>query len=612
MEDQEIAEKVRSLSPEALALYKVRHSLAHVLADAVTQLYPGTACGFGPPIDSGFYYDFDLPVKLEQEDLAAIEKKMRQIISGNFEFTREDYTPAEAIPVIEKMGQSYKLELAKELEEKQVKSISLYKHNNFTDVCEGPHVNNTKELQKVAFQLDSIAGSYWRGSEKNKMLTRIYALAFNTKEELKEFIRLREEAKARDHRKLGQELDIFHIDSDIGVGLPLWLPNGTVLREELEKLAKEYEFKYGYSRVATPDIAREQLYYRSGHLPYYKKSMFPPMTLIETDDNGEETSRETFYLRPMNCPHHHMIFKARPHSYRDLPLRLTEYGHDYRFEKSGQVAGLLRVRGMCMNDAHIYVPEELAKEEFIRVMQLHMDYYKLLEFSSWRMRLSLPSEDNSKYLPKPDLWKRAINVCVEGMKDLGLDYEAVEGEAAFYGPKIDVQVKNVIGREETASTNQVDPMAAQEDRFDMTYVGKDGGLHRPFVLHRAPLGTHERFIAFLIEHYAGAFPTWLAPVQVAILPVTSEQLPYAEKVRKALFDNFVRVEVDDSNDTLGKKIRRATTRKIPISLIIGQQEATDGKVTIRRYTKQQEKVAMPLDTFVTELMAEIKERRWVR
>lgn len=607
-----LAEKVKDLSPEELQLYRIRHSLAHVMADAVTQLYPGTACGFGPPIDSGFYYDFDLPKKLEQEDLAAIEKKMRQIIAGHHDFVREDYAPADAIPLIEKMGQKYKLEMAKELEADKVASISLYKHNGFTDVCEGPHVSNTKELQSVAFKLDTIAGSYWRGSEKNPMLTRIYALAFRTKEELATYIHNREEAKARDHRKLGAELDIFHIEPDIGLGLPLWLPNGTVIREELEKLAKEFEFKYGYSRVATPDIAREQLYYRSGHLPYYKKSMFPPMTLVETDDNGEETSRETFYLRPMNCPHHHMIFKARPRSYRDLPLRLTEYGHDYRFEKSGQLSGLLRVRGMCMNDAHIYVPEEMAKEEFIRVMQLHMDYYKLLEFSSWRMRLSLPSPDNTKYLPKPDLWNRAINVCIEGMKDMGLDYEAVEGEAAFYGPKIDVQVKNVIGREETASTNQVDPMAAQDDRFDMTYVGKDGGLHRPFVLHRAPLGTHERFIAFLIEHFAGAFPTWLAPVQVGILPVTSEQFEYAEKIRKALFDNFVRVEVDDSSDTLGKKIRRGTTRKIPILLIIGQNEQADNVVTIRRYTKQQEKQTMPVDAFITMLMDEIKRRLWVR
>ena len=339
--------------------------------------------------------------------------------------------------------------------------------------------------------------------------------------------------------------------------------------------------------------------------------MFPPMTIEEQGPDGTNI-KEVFYLKPMNCPHHHMIYKARPRSYRELPLRLAEYGHVYRFEKSGELAGLLRVRGMCMNDAHIYVQPEKAKEEFIKVMQLHLDYYKLLEFSGWYMRLSLSdTESSGKFLPKPELWKQAEQLCIEAMKDMDLDYEAVRGEAAFYGPKIDVQVKNVVGREETASTNQVDPMAAQEDRFDMTYVGPDGELHRPWVLHRAPLGTHERFIAFLIEHFAGAFPTWLAPVQVLIVPVSGEQVGYANKLSEALFDRFVRVEVDDSHDSLNKKIRNGTTRKIPILLVVGRKEIEAKTVTVRRYRRKQQQT-VPFDGFLKELDEEIRTRKWVK
>jgi len=612
MEDQAIAEKVRHLSPEELELYQVRHSLAHVMADAVRQLYPGTKLGFGPPVDNGFYYDFDLPEPIAAEDLPKIEKAMRRILNGAHEFVREDMSAAEAAERIAGMDEPFKLELAQELAAGKTATISFFSHGEFTDVCEGPHVESTRKLRKVAFKLDSIAGAYWRGSEKNKMLTRIYGLAFKTKGELKEYIRLREEAKARDHRKLGAELDLFHIDEEVGVGLPLWLPNGTVLREELEQLARDFEFKYGYQRVSSPDIAREELYYRSGHLPYYADSMFPPMTLVEKDAEGNEVSKDTFYLRPMNCPHHHKIFSARPHSYRDLPLRYSEHGHDYRYEKSGELAGLLRVRGMTMNDAHIYVPEELAKEEFKRVMELHLDYYKLLEFSGWSMRLSLSDETSEKYIPRPDLWKRAETICIEAMEELGLEYEAVRGEAAFYGPKVDVQVRNVIGREETASTNQIDPMAAQEDRFDLTFTGSDGNPHRPYVIHRAPLGTHERFVAFLIEHFGGAFPTWLAPVQVCIIPVSTDQQAYAETIRKRLFDNFVRVEIDAGHDSFNKRIRRNTTRKIPILLIVGQQEQTDGVVTVRRYTMQKKQQRIALDDFVTELLAEIRARKWVK
>ena len=608
-----LEEKVGSLSPEELKLYKIRHSLAHVMAAAVAKLYPGTRFGFGPPVEDGFYYDFEFPegVRVGVEDLPAIEEEMRRQIQANEPFEHYDLPLDEALAWTQEAGQTYKTELVEELRAKGLEKVSFYRHGEFTDVCEGPHVERTGQLPLKAFKLDRVAGAYWRGSEENPMLSRIYGLAFATPKELKAYLKQREEALKRDHRKLGAELEIFYISDEVGKGLPLWLPNGTVIRDELEKLAKEYEFKYGYVRVATPEITKEGLYYRSGHLPYYKDSMFPPMVVEEASEEGKQT-KEVFYLKPMNCPHHHMIYKARPRSYRELPLRLAEYGHVYRFEKSGELAGLLRVRGMTMNDAHIYVQPEKAKEEFIKVMELHLEYYKLLEFTGWYMRLSLSDKEKSgKFLPRPDLWEAAERLCVEAMEEMGLDYEAVRGEAAFYGPKIDVQVKNVVGREETASTNQVDPMAAQEDRFDMTYVGPDGKLHRPWVLHRAPLGTHERFIAFLIEHFAGAFPTWLAPVQVLVIPVSQEQLTYAHRIRDELFSRFVRVELDDGHESFNKKIRNGVTRKIPILLIVGRKEASESTVTVRRYRRKKQET-MHFDAFLKMLEEEIRTRTWVK
>ncbi|OGR13967.1 MAG: threonine--tRNA ligase [Deltaproteobacteria bacterium RIFOXYB12_FULL_58_9] len=608
MEERAIAEKVKHLSDEELELYRMRHSLAHIMATAVLEIYPGTKLGYGPPVDNGFYYDFDLGEKISSDALPAIEKQMRKLLNKKDPFVREDMSIDEAYVRVKELDQPFKLELLNDLKERGINEVSFYRSGEFVDVCEGPHVEHAGEIPFKGFKLDSVAGAYWKGSEKNKMLTRIYGLAFKTNEELKNFSRLREEALKRDHRKLGSQLDIFHIDEEVGKGLPLWLPNGTVIRDELEKLAREYEFLDGYQRVVTPEITREELFYRSGHLPYYKSGMFPPMVLEEKNDSGEVTSRETFYLKPMNCPFHHMIYRARPRSYRELPLRFAEYGHNYRYEKSGQLSGLLRVRGMCMNDAHLYVPREQVKAEFIKVMELHLRYYKLLHFESWHMRLSLSDEDSAKYIPRPDLWKDAESACVEAMEELGLKYEAVRGEAAFYGPKIDVQVKNVIGREETASTNQVDPMAAQEDRFDLTYIGKDGNSHRPWVLHRAPLGTHERFIAFLTEHFAGAFPLWLAPMQVRILPIGDACFEYAEKLRQKLFSNFVRVEIDDSNESFNKKIRNGTTRKIPMLAILGEREVADNMVTIRRYHDQQNKETMSFDNFVLLVLREIRER----
>ncbi len=606
-------EKEKNLSPEEAKLHRIRHSLAHILAHAVLDLYPGTQFGFGPPVSDGFYYDFQFPegVKVGSDDLEKIEEKMKEIMGKNLSFSHYDLGLKEAETWAEEKGQPFKKELVEDLRQKGLEKVSFYESGDFVDICQGPHVERTRQLPKKAFKLDRVAGAYWKGTEDQPMLTRIYGLAFDNPKTLKTFIRNREEALKRDHRKLGAELDIFHIEDEVGKGLPLWLPNGGVLRYELEKLAHEFEFRYGYKKVATPEITKEGLFIRSGHLPYYKDSMFPPMVLEEEDEGGAKI-KESFYLKPMNCPFHHMIYKARPRSYRDLPLRLAEYGHVYRYEKSGELAGLLRVRGMTMNDAHLYVSREDVKKEFIKVMQLHLDYYKLLDFSSWYMRLSLSDTDkSSKYLPMPELWKEAENLCIEAMKDLGLDYEEVRGEAAFYGPKVDVQVKNVVGREETASTNQVDPMAAQEDRFDMTFVGPDGELHRPWVLHRAPLGTHERFIAFLIEHFGGAFPTWLAPEQARIIPVSQDQYEYAQKIKDALDQRMIRCEIDDSNDSFNKRIRKGVTGKIPILLVIGGREAESGTVTLRRYKIKQQQT-MPLDQFLPELTEEIRTRKWVK
>jgi len=597
--------KFDKMSESELELYRLRHSMAHVMATAVMELYPGTKLGFGPPVDNGFYYDFQFEEPISVEDLPAIEKKMRSIINQKQAFEHSELSIEDARKMMVEMDQDYKIELIDELRDlRKLDTVSLYRNGKFVDICEGPHVEMTSNLPATAFKLDSVAGAYWRGDEKNTMLTRIYAFAFKTKQELKQYIVQREEALKRDHRKLGQELDIFHICDEVGKGLPLWLPNGTVLRDELEKLARDYEFKYGYQRISTPDIGKDVLYKTSGHLAHYEDSMFPAMRLPDDEDSA-------FYLKPMNCPHHNMVYKARPRSYKDLPLRFAEHGHVYRYERSGELAGLLRVRGMTMNDAHIYCTEEQLKDEFKAVMQLHLDYYELLGMTEYYMRLSISDKAGmgSKYHDNPEVWAKAEKACIEAMDELGLPYEIAPGEAAFYGPKVDVQIRNVIGREETASTNQVDFVLPE--RFDMTYVGADGNLHRPVILHRAPLGTHERFIAFLIEHYGGAFPTWMAPVQVRLIPVSADQMEYAEKIRKELFDRFVRVEIDDSTESFNKKIRNGAVAKIPILLVLGGREAEEGKVTIRRYKiKQQQQ--MLVDEFVTMLMEEIRTRKHVK
>lgn len=558
-------------------LYKIRHSLAHVLAQAVLEIRPNAKLGFGPPISTGFYYDFDLEKPLSPEDLPDLEKRMRRIIKTNQAFVREELAEPELKKRLQADGQEYKIEQANDLIDAG-QTLSLYQNGTFWDLCEGPHVESTRDIPSHCFSLDSLAGAYWKGSERNKMLQRVYGLAFASRDELKQFKEQRRLAMERDHRKLNVKHHYFVIDEEVGKGLPLWMPNGTVIREELEKLAKEQEFLDGYQRVATPHITRENLYITSGHLPYYEDSMFPPM----------EVDGEKMYMKPMNCPHHHLIYKALPRSYRDLPLRLAEYGTCYRYEQSGELSGLLRVRGLTMNDAHIYCTAEQVKQEFIRVMQLHTRYYEMFGLTNFWMRLSLADEGPGKFVDHPELRAKAETLVIEAMEEVNVPYESIRGEAAFYGPKIDFQVSNVVGREETASTNQLDLVMAE--RFGLRYKASDGSEPHPMIIHRAPLGTHERFCAFLIEHYGGVFPTWLAPVQVRIIPVAQAFYEYASRLEAVLQQELVRVELDLSTDSFSKKIRNGATAKVPNLLIIGEQEQSDHTVTWQRYgSREREK-----------------------
>jgi threonyl-tRNA synthetase len=583
------------------SLYKMRHSLAHILAEAVLQVRPKAQLGFGPPVRTGFYYDMLLEEPLTEADLPDIEKRMRKIIQEKQEFKREELPKIEALKKLEGMGQELKVEYAKELLQTNP-SLSFYTSGPFVDMCEGPHVADTSKIPVTAFKLDSIAGSYWRGDSNRPMLTRIYGLAFPSENELKEFIKNRELALKRDHRKLGQELELFTIDEHVGKGLPLWLPNGTVIRDELEKFAKEMEFKDGFQRVATPNIANGELYKLSGHLQLYKDIMFPPMKSIEKDP---EAPVEEFYLKPMNCPHHHMIYLNRPRSYRELPLRLAEYGTCYRFEKSGQLAGLLRVRSLSMNDAHIYCTVDQVKGEFKKIVAMQEFYYKKFRLDKVWVRLSLHDQDKEKFVQNEELWAKTEDTLREILREMNIEFEEAIGEAAFYGPKLDYQTENVVGREETISTVQLDFTAP--DRFRMEYAAADGSKQRPLVIHRSPLGTHERFISFLIERFGGAFPTWLAPIQVRIVPVAEEFMPYAEKLSAGLREQMVRAEVDLTNDSFSKKVRNAITKKIPNIWIVGANEARGQTVTWRRYAVEKQ-AQVPIEKAKNTVTTMIRER----
>ncbi len=577
-------------------LHNLRHSLAHLLAAAVLEIYPDTKNTIGPSIEDGFYYDFEFKNPISDKDLPKIEKKMREILKSWKGFESEEKSEKEAKKHFE--NNEYKLELIDEIVGKGEK-ITFYTSGKFTDLCRGGHLENpSKEIKEGSFKLDRVAGAYWRGDEKNKMLTRIYGLAFETKEELEEYIKMREEAEKRDHRKLGKELKIFTFDEDVGPGLPLWLPNGTIIIEELEKLAKETESAAGYLRVKTPHIAKASMYLKSGHLPYYEDSMFPPM----------EYEGVKYYLRAMNCPHHHKIFSTENRSYKDLPIRLAEYGTCYRHEKSGELFGLMRVRMLSMNDAHMYCAEEQFADEFRAVNDMYLKYFKIFGINKYIMRFSThdPKKLGEKFVNEPALWKKTEDMVRQVLIESKIPYVEIPNEAAFYGPKIDVQVWSAIGREFTLATNQVD--FAVPKRFGLTYTTKGGKEETPLCIHRAPLGTHERFIGFLIEHYAGAFPLWLSPVQVKVIPVRENHNEYAKKVFELLKENGIRAQLDDAEANLGGKVRDAKNNKIPYWIVVGDKEIEANKITLESRDAGQ-LGQMSQEELVAKITEEIKNKK---
>ena len=570
------------------------HSTAHLMAQAVKELFPNARVTIGPAIENRFYYDFDVENPFTDEDLASIEEKMRELAQNNYPVKRKVFSKDEAIDLFKSMDENYKVEIIQEISPEE--TLSAYQQDNFIDLCRGPHVPATGRIKY--FKILNSSGAYWRGDENNKMLQRIYGTVFNTKKELKEYLHMLEEAKKRDHRKLGKELELFAFDDEIGPGLPLWLPKGTIIIEELEKLAKVTERKAGYQRVRTPHLTKGSLYKKSGHLKHYKESMYPAMDVDGID----------YYVKPMNCPHHHKIYASVPRSYRDLPLRLAEYGTCYRYEKSGELFGLMRVRSMQMNDAHIYCTKEQFKEEFLSVCQMYLTYFKIFGIDKYEMELCLHSSEGlgKKYVNEPELWIQTEQDVRKALDEGGINYIEKSGEAAFYGPKIDVQVWSTIGRKFTLATNQVD--FAIPSLFGLNYTNERGEEATPLCIHRAPLGTHERFIGFLIEHYSADFPLWLAPVQVAILTVSEKVENYAKSIQSNLKNVDIRVELDDRPDKIGAKIRLAELSKINVMLIIGEKEAKENTVSVRRRFEG-DIGSMNLDSFSSKLVEEINQRR---
>ena len=569
------------------------HSSAHLLAEAVEMQFPGAKFWVGPALEKGFYYDIDLGGKtLKEEDVIILEKKMNELAKQANEYIRKEMSKAEAIAYFTEKGDEYKLDLLSGLEDG---TITFYTQGQFTDLCRGPHIPNTAAIK--AIKITNIAGAFWKGDEKNKMLTRVYGVTFPNQKELDEYLLMLEEAKKRDHRKLGKELGIYTMDDDVGPGLPLWMPNGTIIIEELERLAKETEEAAGYKRVVTPHIAKESMYITSGHLPYYQDSMFPPMELDGTK----------YYLKAMNCPHHHKIFDAEPKSYKDMPLRLAEYGTCYRYEQSGELFGLMRVRCLHMNDAHIYCTKEQFAQEFKAVNEMYLKYFKIFGIDKYVMRLSLhdPAKLGQKYIDEPELWLETEAMVRAVLIETGTPFVEVQDEGAFYGPKIDVQIWSVIGREFTLATNQVD--FAQGKRFNLNFTNKDNEPETPLIIHRAPLGTHERFIGFLLEHYAGKFPVWLAPLQVKILPISDKFMPYAQEVFAELKKAGVRVEIDDRNEKIGKKIRDTEIMKVPYMLVIGEKEVAEKMLSVRRQGKG-DLGMLDKSVFLAQVIEEIAER----
>ncbi|ART77557.1 threonine--tRNA ligase [Sutcliffiella horikoshii] len=576
-------------SDEALGI--MRHSTAHLMAQAIKRLYGNVKLGIGPVIENGFYYDIDMEESLTPEDLQKIEKEMKKIVSENLDVVRVEVSREEALRRYEELNDELKLELIRELPEGE--TISIYEQGEFFDLCRGIHVPSTGKIKE--FKLLSIAGAYWRGDSKNKMLQRIYGTAFFKKAELDEHLRLLEEAKERDHRKIGKELDLFFNSQKVGQGLPLWLPKGATIRRVIERYIVDKEVELGYDHVYTPVMGSVELYKTSGHWDHYQDGMFPPM----------EMDNEQLVLRPMNCPHHMMVYKNSIHSYRQLPVRIAELGTMHRYEMSGALAGLQRVRGMTLNDAHIFVRPDQIKDELKRVVNLVLEVYKDFGLDDYSFRLSYRDPENKeKYFDDDAMWEKAQGMLKEAMDELGLDYFEAIDEAAFYGPKLDVQVRTALGKEETLSTVQLDFLLPE--KFDLTYVGEDGKQHRPVVIHRGVVSTMERFVAFLIEEYKGAFPTWLAPVQVQVIPVSPDaHFDYAKEVQDLLKSKGIRVEMDERNEKIGYKIREAQMQKIPYMLVLGDNEIQERAVNVRKYGEQKSET-ISLEKFVGELVKEAK------
>lgn len=566
------------------------HTTSHIMAQAIKRLYKDVKLAIGPAIDSGFYYDFDTEYRFSEADFEKIEAEMKKIIKEDLPIERFELPRSEAIKLMKDAGEDYKVELIEDLPEDEV--LSFYKQGEFTDLCAGPHLMSTGKVKCV--KLLSTSGAYWRADEKNKMLQRIYAISFPKASMLEEHLAKLEEAKQRDHRKLGKDLELFMTHKLVGSGLPMYLPNGATVRRLLERYIQDKEIRMGYKHVYTPSLANVELYKTSGHWDHYKEDMFPVMKM----DNEE------LVLRPMNCPHHMLIFKSKMRSYKDLPIRIGELAHDFRYEDSGTVCGIERVREMCQNDAHLFVRPDQIKDEVGKVVKLILDVYKDFGFKDYKFRLSLRDKnDKHKYFDDDEMWDKAESQLREILTELGLDFYEAEGEAAFYGPKLDVQLKSAIGHDVTVSTCQLDFLLPQ--RFELEYIGEDGKAHRPVVIHRAILGTLDRFMAFLIEETKGAFPTWLAPVQVKVLPISDKHLEYANKVKEALQDKEVRVEVDDRSEKIGYKIREAQLQKVPYMLVVGDKEQEAGEVGVRN-RKDGDVGAMKLEDFVEKIDEEIK------
>ncbi|HFQ2425887.1 TPA: threonine--tRNA ligase [Staphylococcus aureus] len=575
------------------ALEVLRHSTAHLMAHAIKRLYGNVKFGVGPVIEGGFYYDFDIDQNISSDDFEQIEKTMKQIVNENMKIERKVVSRDEAKELFS--NDEYKLELIDAIPEDE--NVTLYSQGDFTDLCRGVHVTSTAKIKE--FKLLSTAGAYWRGDSNNKMLQRIYGTAFFDKKELKAHLQMLEERKERDHRKIGKELELFTNSQLVGAGLPLWLPNGATIRREIERYIVDKEVSMGYDHVYTPVLANVDLYKTSGHWDHYQEDMFPPMQLDET---------ESMVLRPMNCPHHMMIYANKPHSYRELPIRIAELGTMHRYEASGAVSGLQRVRGMTLNDSHIFVRPDQIKEEFKRVVNMIIDVYKDFGFEDYSFRLSYRDpEDKEKYFDDDDMWNKAENMLKEAVDELGLSYEEAIGEAAFYGPKLDVQVKTAMGKEETLSTAQLDFLLPE--RFDLTYIGQDGEHHRPVVIHRGVVSTMERFVAFLTEETKGAFPTWLAPKQVQIIPVNVDlHYDYARQLQDELKSQGVRVSIDDRNEKMGYKIREAQMQKIPYQIVVGDKEVENNQVNVRQYGSQDQET-VEKDEFIWNLVDEIRLKK---